>query len=486
MPTAVCCRVTAWGHGSDLFSTPGLATLLQAIEGNMALMAIFSLFCYMTTLAVALTIYGANLMNLRWFALFSAVITGGLYWISSRQYKLYRWKINDNTVLLAYLIVTFLSVIAAENPLFSGLKWVSHALMIVTLLVLLKNSLTVGQAAGILLFLKVVISALLLVSWLNPLSPTVVKTSQLYQGAFGSSNALGQVAAVGAVSYLHGFLTDRAKWLRNGQIGMLGLAVWLMWATGSRSALVAFLTGLALMYYFYPKLIRGRMLWITLLVASLMIAFPWLPGKIQQVVFRSDKPMHNVSDQLLITRKSVWEASWAGFQKRPLLGWGFGADAGISKKWEVEFTALGTVTRDAVNDTLLVLESSGVVGLGAYVLLVIFAVRQIPTRRERHLLGRIHSRRSSLRGVDLATYHLHAIAFVVAASLLLMVQFDNTALSAGNFVSVTLWLCVALAGVVRTKTMADEMLYQRNKQLSQRRAGARIDTPWVPSEHVRR
>ena len=29
----------------------------------MALMAIFSLFCYMTTLAVALTIYGANLMN---------------------------------------------------------------------------------------------------------------------------------------------------------------------------------------------------------------------------------------------------------------------------------------------------------------------------------------------------------------------------------------------------------------------------------------
>jgi O-antigen ligase len=451
----------------------------------MALIAVFSLFFYMGSLAIALTWYGADLMNLRWLALFSAVITGGLYWISSKQYTLYRWKKNDNTVLLAYLIVTFLSVIAAENPLFSGLRWVSHALMIVTLLILFKNSLTLDQAVSILFFLKVVISALLLVSWLKPLSPILVKTS-LFAGAFGSSNALGQVAAVGAVLYLHGFLTDKTKWMRVGQVGMLGLAVWLMWATGSRSALVAFIAGLALMYYFYPKLIRGRILWTTLLVASLMIAFPWLPGKIQQVVLRSDKPTHNVSEQLLITRKSVWEATWAGFQKRPLLGWGFGADAGISKKWEVEFTALGTVTRDAVNDTLLVLESSGVVGLGAYVLLVIFAVRQIPTRRERHLLGRIHSRRSSLRGVDLATYHLHAIAFVVAASLLLMVQFDNTALSAGNFVSVTLWLCVALAGVVRTKTMADEMLYQRNKQLSQRRAGARIDTPWVPSEHVRR
>ena len=87
----------------------------------------------------------------------------------------------------------------------------------------------------------------------------------------------------------------------------------------------------------------------------------------------------------------MWEAAWAGFQKRPLLGWGFGADAGMPKKWEVEFKALGTVTRDAVNDTLLVLESSGVVGLGAYVLLVIFALRQMPTRRERHILGRIHS-----------------------------------------------------------------------------------------------
>ena len=54
--------------------------------------------------------------------------------------------------------------------------------------------------------------------------------------------------------------TDKTKWLRIGQIGMLGLALWLMWATGSRSALVAFLTGLALMYYFYPKLIRGKIL----------------------------------------------------------------------------------------------------------------------------------------------------------------------------------------------------------------------------------
>ena len=172
----------------------------------MALIAIFSLFFYMGSLAIALTRYGADLMNLRWFALFTVLVTSASYWAFSRQGKLYRWERNDNVIVLAYLILTFLTVIAAENPLFSGLRWASHGLMILTLLVLFKNSLTLDQAASILLFLKAVISALLLVSWLKPISPTLVKTSLLYRGAFGSSNALGQVAAVGAILYLHGFL----------------------------------------------------------------------------------------------------------------------------------------------------------------------------------------------------------------------------------------------------------------------------------------
>jgi O-antigen ligase len=454
----------------------------------MALMAVLSLFCYMTSLAIALTTYGSNLMNLRWLALFAVLIAGGFYWASSRWGKLYRWEKNDNMIVLVYLIVTFLSVITAENPLFSGLRWVSHALMIVTLLVLLKNSLTVGQAASILFFLKVVISALLLVSWLNPLSPvTLMDTFHAYRGAFGSSNALGQVAAVGAVLYLHGLLTDKAKWLRIGQVAMLCPALWTVWSSGSRSALVAFLTGVALMYYFYPKLIRGKLFCVALLVTSMILMFPWVPGKVKQIVLRSDKPWPGFSEQLSLaqkqnfaeylfyarkqgfmeqfffTRNDVWAAAWAGFQKRPLLGWGFGADDGISKAWEVQLKSIGTVTRDAVNDTLIVLESSGVVGLGAYALLVILALRQIPTRRERNLLHRIHSPPSSRRQFDFAAYHLHAITFVVAASLLLMVQFDNTALSAGNFISVTLWLCVALSGSVRVKATAEELLYQHHK-----------------------
>ena len=55
--------------------------------------------------------------------------------------------------------------------------------------------------------------------------------------------------------------------------------------------------------------------------------------------------------------------AWTGFQKRPLLGWGFGADFRYTQAMESRIESLGTISRDAVNDTLFVLEGSGVVGL---------------------------------------------------------------------------------------------------------------------------
>jgi len=458
----------------------------------MTVATLLSLFFYIATLALALTWYGADLMNLRWLALSFVLLTSAFCWAFSRQGKLYQREKNDNMLVLVYLILTFMSVIVAENALFSGLRWVSHGMVIFTLLVLLKNSLTTEHAARILLFLKAVIFTLLLVSWLKPLMPGVKVGPDLvvYAGAFGSSNALGQVAAVGAVLYLHGCLTDKARWMRLAQGGMSCLAVWLMWAAGSRSALMAFLTSLVLMYYFYPRLVHGKVVLVVLLVTALMIAFSWVPGKIQQVVLRSSNPVQNVSEQLLVTRKSVWEASWAGFQKRPLLGWGFGATSGIPKDWKVELKALGTIQRDAINDTLFVLEGTGVVGLVAYALLVVFTLRQMPTKKERRLLGRIHSPPFRFGAFDFSIYHLHAVAFILAVSLLLMVQFDNTALSAGNFVSVTLWLCVTLAGTACSKVRGVELLNQRRKQPARRplfRSQMSPDAanPWISSGQVR-
>jgi O-antigen ligase len=452
----------------------------------MSIAAPVILACYMTSLAACLTVYGRNLMNVRWLTLVAFFITGCLFWASSLREKRSHWEKNGDTIIVIYLLATFMSVIAAENPLFSGFKWASHALMIFTLLVLARNGLAISHAAGLLLFLKALVTVLLLVSWLKPLPSEVYRTSELFRGAFGNSNAMGQVAAIGTALYLHGLLTDRSRWLRISQIGMICLASWIMWSSGSRSALIAFLISLGLIHYFYRKLLRGKVLWVILLATTITMVFPGVLGKAQKLVLRSgDTPVQNTSEQLLMTRKSVWTNTWAGFQKRPVFGWGFGADDSISPHWEIQLKSLGTVQRDAVNDSLVALESTGVVGLGAYMMLVIFALRQMPTRRERRMLSRIQSMPLRLRGVDFSHYHLHAITFTLSASLLLMVQFDNTALSAGNFISTTIWFFVVLSGVARRKARIDQELYQRHKQLAGRRPPERPSNRWARSEPAR-
>ena len=268
---------------------------------------------------------------------------------------------------------------------------------------------------------------------------------------------MGQVAAIGALLFIHGALTGKIQWLRYLEASMAVLALWLAWSSGARSAMIAFLTGIVLMNYFYRTRLGKKTIWITLLMAFLMVAMPDLPKTARLVLTRHSDTSESFSEQIFKTRKDVWSAAWEGFQNRPFLGWGFGADDTISKEWNVQFTALGTVSRDHVNDTMIVLESTGIVGLMAYLLLILVAFNQIPTRYQRWML---HQTSSSIPlEIDLSLYHIHAVTYILAMSLIVMVQFDNTALSAGNFISVVLWLCVALSGAIKRELRGYEQAW---------------------------
>jgi hypothetical protein len=70
---------------------------------------------------------------------------------------------------------------------------------------------------------------------------------------------------------------------------------------------------------------------------------------------------------------------------------------------------------------------------------------------------------------DLSLYHHHAITHILAMSLFVMVQFDNTALSAGNFISVVLWLCVALSGAIKREVQRYEQAWFQYHFLINRR-----------------
>jgi len=437
-----------------------------------------SLYGYLGTLAVTQTVYGSHFMNTRWFTLGILVIASGFYWFSAKPSVHNPSDDKSNLLIPIYFAITFLTIVGAENPLFSGMKWISHALMLLVFLVFLRQSLKANQVNPVVLFLKGTIVTLLFASWMKPESLVSSLDLQLYRGAFGSPNSMGQVAAIGALLLIHGALTGKIQWLRYLEASVAALALWLTWSSGARSAMIVFLTGIVLMNYFYRARLSKKTIGITLLMAFLMVAMPDLPKTARLVLLRGDRTSESFSEQIFKTRKDVWSAAWEGFQNRPLLGWGFGADDTISKEWNVQFTALGTVSRDNVNDTMIVLESTGIVGLMAYLLLILVALKQIPTRYQRWML---HQTSSIPLQIDLSLYHLHAITYILATSLIVMVQFDNTALSAGNFISVVLWLCVAVSGAIKREALGYEQAWLQYHYLMDRhlrRSSADLSQPY--------
>ena len=444
----------------------------------MSKAVVISLYGYLGTLAVTQTVYGSHFMNARWLTLGILLIACGFYWFSAKAYALDPSDDKSNLLILVYLAMTFLSIVAAENPLFSGMKWISHVLMLLVFLIFLRQSLEANQVKPVVSFLKGTIVTLLLASWMKPGSLVSSLDLQLYRGAFGSPNSMGQVAAIGALLLIHGALTGKIQWLRYLEASIAVLALWLTWSSGARSAMIAFLTGIVLMNYFYRTRLSKKTVLITLLTTFFMVAMPDLPKNARLVLLRGEKTSDSFSEQIFKTRKDVWSAAWEGFQDRPFLGWGFGADDTMSKEWNVQFTALGTVSRDNVNDTMIVLESTGVVGLMAYLLLILVALKQIPTRYQRWML---HQASFIPWKIDLSIYHLHAITYILATSLIVMVQFDNTALSAGNFISVALWLCVAVSGAIKREALGYEQAWLQYHSLMDRhlrRSTADLSQPY--------
>jgi O-antigen ligase len=423
----------------------------------MSKVVTLSLYGYLGALAVTQTVYGSLFMNTRWLTLGILVIASGFYWFSAKPSALEPSDDRSNLLILAYFAMTFLSIVAAENPLFSGMKWISHALMLLIFLVFMRQSFRANHVNPVMLFLKGTVIILLFASWVKPAWKISSSDIQLYRGAFGSPNSMGQVAAIGALLLIHGALTGKIQWLRYLEASIAALALWLTWSSGARSAIIAFLTGIVLMNYFYRTRVSKKTIGITLLVAFLMLAVPGLPKTVRLALLRGERTSESFSEQIFKSRKDVWSAAWEGFQNRPFLGWGFGADDTISKGWNVQFTALGTVSRDNVNDTMIMLEGTGIVGLMAYLLLILVALKQIPTLNQRRMLYQ-PSFPIPLE-VDLSSYHMHAITYILAISLIIMVQFDNTALSAGNFISVVLWLCVAVSGAIKREVRGYEQAW---------------------------
>ena len=419
----------------------------------MTLITTLSLCFYLAVLAMTQTAYGDPFMNARWLALALLMVASGITWCSRNvSRRTASPGGNSDMIFIVYLCITILGVFSAENVIYSGLKWISYVTMVSVFLVFLREGFSLKQVKWTFLVVKGLIVSLLLVSWLHPMSGVKSENAELFRGAFGSPNAFGQIAAVGSLLFLHDFLTDERTSRRWTALGLGCVSAWFTWSSGARSAMVAFLCGITLMSYFYPGKIKGKAFWMIILLITIALCFPQLPQQAKQFVLRSKSSSGGFTAHLFVSRTSVWSAAWQGFQKRPLFGWGFGADDTITRDWEVKFTSMGTVNRDSINDTLIVLESTGIVGLIGYCLLILLAIKQLPGPWERKLLRTASRPPPGSKSRDISFYHVHVICFIVSMSLLIMVQFDNTALSGGNLISALVWLTVALAGSIRIRT----------------------------------
>ena len=417
-----------------------------------------SLLGYLGTLAVTQTAYGERFMNLRWVALSVLLVASGWYWLNIRQKRQSGISLDKSSaVLLVYLLSTFLTVVFAENPLFSGFRWASHAMMLIVFSIFLRQIMTFIQIEKILLLLKVIIGGLLLLSLLKPAPQTIYNSLQVSSGAFGNANNLGQVAAIGVLIYLHSYLIGKNKRVRYLEAVLACVSMGMVWWSGSRSATIMLVTGIGLITFFYRQKVKGKFWGIIFLIILLVFVFPALPHKVKRFISKSGDPSTRFVTQITKSREEVWSSAWEGFKSRPLSGWGFGADSSITKNWAIKLTSLGTVERDAVNDMLFMLEGCGVIGFGAYLLLVYISWKQKLTSRQISILRQKNYGRLNLKEKYLFLNHTHAIMFTLAMSLLVLFQFDNTALSAGNFISVMLWLSVGAAGALRKEVLSSEI-----------------------------
>ena len=400
-----------------------------------------SIIGYIATLAVAQTTYGGPFMNLRWIMLGASFLIGGAWWSRRKKEKI--TKPNVRAIVVAYLALTFLSIIFAENPNFSFFRWGSHAMMLVTLMIFMRESMTSEDAQILLLTLKAMISVVLLASVLNPASLGRFDNPNLFRGIAGSPNTMGHNAAIGFIIFFHGYLTERKKWLKMVQGGMLILAAMVLWNSGARSSMIFFLTGFLITRYIYRDMIKKRLFFIILLCGLLAFTLPDLPGKIKQFIVKREKTGTNISESLFETRVNLWQDSWESFIERPLFGWGFATYKGIPQTWKFELHALGFTSKDNVNDTLTILAGTGIVGFIGYVLLIYMVISQMPDPK----------RRLSLEKKEVEIYDAQAIFCITSISMLVLFQLDDTAFSGGNFVSATMWICAASAAALRKELL---------------------------------
>jgi O-antigen ligase len=409
-------------------------------------LVLLSLFGYAVTTGAALTVYGAGYSNLRWVSLVAFALTGGLNWLIARQKQLHNSQIS--AMIVCYLALTAASIITSINAEYSTFRWGTHALMILGTAVFLRGSITADDVDKIIFFLKLLLAITMIACYLWPAPVTVFDVLEIKRGIMGNANAFGQVAAITALLFGHGYLTNPSRWQGRleGAFGIFSAA--LMWSSGSRSAAILLVIGTTIIIVGYQNYIRRYTVIALISATFIILAFPRVEENLSSFALKWSDTKEFRESGIATGRAEIWAASWDGFLERPMMGWGFGADANFNlSAWVDESDAIAAKGRDGVSDLLFVMEGTGIFGLAGYLLLILVVLHARPSRQIRWYFSNTNisslysaNSKSETHRTLARVYNNHTLCSAIVLGELACFQADNTALSAGNFLSVSFWI----------------------------------------------
>jgi O-antigen ligase len=468
-----------------------------------------SLLFYISTLAATQTVYGYPFMELRWIGLGTFTLVSFIYWLLGRiprQGLGHPW--GDPIIVFIYLGATLLSITTAENYKFSGLRWATQGMLILSCMVFLRGTFNTERIKDLTLPLKVISLALLSISFLFP-APMPAYESPYFQGAMGDSNSLGHVSAICTLVFLYGAITARKKGWRVLQVAVTIFSFFILVRSGARSSMVAFIVGFILVNFYFGVMRSLLAKAVVFLLVALIFGSPMLQSKAVGFLIKEERKNEHLPFMLVSkgygkmgilpesvfgTRERLWSESWEGFLQRPFWGWGFGANANTPKEWSISPTGT-TVSRDITNDPLFILEGCGVIGFLGYLLLVISILKQSPTlqelscmwnrfrRRERPVSMRLTSNNSrrinqpssppqyggkendedlrAMNELKLSRAYSHSQMYILSVSLFVLFFFDGSAFSAGSFISSIFWISAGMANLTKKEAIASERMKDR-------------------------
>jgi len=197
----------------------------------------------------------------------------------------------------------------------------------------------------------------------------------------------------------------------------------LLFSLSRASIVAAFLTSMFLLVG--ARRYRTLMTGLSLVAAILLNMFLVIPGRFQSV---SDSLLYknNQHGNLMDSRQKPWERSLQTFREHPWLGLGFGV-ADNSADWRLNYETPGHQTRERGSSYLTMLETTGVVGVFFFALLILALIREI---------WRVFAWLRRLGNVN----HPAVVAAVIILGGLVNAFFEDWLLAVGYYMSVIVWV----------------------------------------------